>query len=404
MRYTPLVSFRPSDWRCRERRTTRLIKRGIMRILQCMASIDPRKGGPSSASRALSAALAAQGHTVTLVAHNDGRGVGRVERLDGYEVRTFPLTFRRWQFSFRYLAWVRQNLRSYDAVLITSLFLGHSFFVPRIARKSGVPFAIRPHGSLNEADLARRGGLKRLYIRLIELQSLKDARFVFCTSEAEARQARAFARLRCVVIPLGVSLPSLDSGHQKRTRDQVLFLGRLTRKKGVDILIAAVAHIRSLGVSVHLEIAGPDDEGLAALYRQEATRLGIAKSVQFTGFANPSRRAAALARSGVFVLPSADENFGIAVAEALAAGLPVVVTPGVSHAAMVQASRVGVVCERTPLEVAAAILTVMRLPEIEYDAMCVRAADVARTSFDWDRTALSLVSAYVLGAGAEGSP
>lgn len=367
-----------------------------MKILICMASVDPRRGGPSTAVRSLASNLAEQGHRVTITAHNDELSYSEYEEHDNYQVVKFPLTFRTWQLSLKYYFWIRRNVRNYDAVLVHSLFLSHSYFVAKFARKFHIPYSVRPHGSLNVEDMANNLPQKRLYMAVIERRNLRNAKFLFCTSQREADEARRFGKFRTEVIPLGVDASVIrDRDPGEVDRNLVAFIGRLTRKKGVEKIIESMPHLLKTNPSARVVIAGPDDEGLQTGFQELAAKHGVENSLSFTGHLDSNGRNELLSKAGVFVLPSLDENFGIGVAEAMAAGVPVVITPGVSHAAYVSEYNAGVVSSREPADFALKVSQILDLDEGKFAEMSANAQRLVSDHYSWQRSTERLVDSFL---------
>lgn len=365
-----------------------------MKILISMASVDPRRGGPSTAVRSLAAMLVAQGNSVTIVAHDDGsRNV--VGEDAPYKIIRFPLTSSIWQFSYAYFRWIARNIDDFDAVLVHSLFLSHSWYVPFFARLRGVPYAIRPHGSLNIRDMERGALKKSLYMRLIERRNLKRSQFIFCTSEREAMEAGRFGDFRRVVIPLGVDSSVISHREPKDIdRSLVAFIGRITRKKGIEVIIESMPALLEHDPSIRVVIAGPDDEKLQSKFENLANKLGVSDSLSFTGHLGPDARNDLLSKAGVFVLPSMDENFGIGVAEAMQAGVPVVISPGVSHAPFVEEYGAGVVTSRNPDEFASGVIQVLTADGSRYERMSRSAQKIVHDKYSWRASAESLVRSF----------
>lgn len=365
-----------------------------MKILISMASVDPRRGGPSTAVRSLAKTLTAQGHSVTVVAHDDKNGPSVAEDTT-YEIIRFPLTSALWQFSYEYLKWACQNIQKFDAVLVHSLFLSHSYFVPALARKHGIPYAIRPHGSLNIEDVARKRLQKSLYIAAVEKHNLRHADFLFCTSEREAQEASRFGNLRTKVIPLGVDSSVITSRDTHAVdRNLIAFIGRLTGKKGIEVIIESMPLILTENPDTHVVIAGPDDENLQAGFEGLARQLGVQDSITFPGHVDGEGRNRLLARAGTFVLPSLDENFGIGVAEAMTAGVPVVITRGVSHAAYVEEYNAGLISSRKPSDFASKVLELQRFDDQTYITFSANAQKLVADKYSWTRSASRLVSSF----------
>lgn len=379
-----------------------------MKILIAMASISSESGGPSTAARSMALSLVKRGHQVWITAHDDAQG-SKQTTSDDYSndssltVLRFPLTTRAWQYSKEYRRWINENIDQFDFVLSHSLFLSHSYFVARACRRRGVPYAIRPHGSLNRLDLANRRLLKMVYLRTIERRALTGARFAFCTSDMESEQARDWFGSRIVQIPLGV-----DEEFYRVVRDivpsRILFLARIAEKKGLEILIRALAQLKEEPghEALELRVAGDASGPLGVKARELAKALELSQSVDFVGHVRLDRRLEEFASAQVYVLPSLDENFGISVAEALAVGCPVVITPGVSHATAVTAYRAGIVVERNVDAVAAGIRTVLDLTQPAYDEMSKAARRLALDRFSWDRVAEQLEQAILVESLQEG--
>ncbi|MDT0223426.1 glycosyltransferase [Gordonia sp. AC31] len=378
-----------------------------MKILLCLASVHPDCGGPTTAAHGMADSLARAGHYVTTIAHDDGDGTGlsvrevsssSVDMLPNNSVVRFKRTTNRWQASVAYASWIVKNVRSYDAVVVHSLFLAHTQYVARTARFLNVPYAIRPHGSLNEADIAASNSRnKRRYIKIFERGTLNKAQFIFCTSESEAEGVRSWTRTPANVIPLGVTTEQLKpSPASSRDRSLVCFVGRVAEKKGLEILVEALPAMVEAVPDVRVVIAGPDEGGRIGRLQDRLTQLGVARKVEFPGFLGPAEKQELYRKAGVFVLPSRDENFGISTAEALYAGLPVVISRGVSHAGAVQESGAGVVVERDPSELSAAVVLIATEVIAEYSERSRRAHELASTSYSWDKTCAGILAGFEL--------
>ena len=173
----------------------------------------------------------------------------------------------------------------------------------------------------------------------------------------------------------------------------MLFLSRLHEKKNVPMLLRALASVRSSGRNVELTIAGDGDPKYRADLAAMTVQLGLTDHVRFVGHVDGEEKRRVLARADCFVLPSAHENFGIAVAEALAAGLPVIVTPGVALAPNVAAAGAGLVAEATDDGVAATLAWAADHPATLVE-MGQRAWRLARTDLSWETTCARLGDLY----------
>ncbi len=221
-----------------------------------------------------------------------------------------------------------------------------------------MPYVVSPRGALDPYLRARSRPVKAIAGVLWQRRLLEGAAALHVTSDEEARLIDDVAPdVPRAVVPNGIrwaefqDLPPAEEfrrahlgGHEGPV---VMYLGRLSHKKGLDVLVRAFAIVRRDAPDARLAIAGPDDEGLTPSLRALASREGVAGAVTFTGMLRGRDQLAALAAAAVWVLPSHSENFGIAAAEALAAGRAVIVSPNVNIAPEIAAAGAGVVSELT---------------------------------------------------------
>lgn len=357
-----------------------------MNILHLISFYVPayRYGGPVISTHALNKYLVRQGHKVTVYATNiDGKGTLDVPlcspgTLDGVTVRYFPCgVMRAWEYSSKLRKELCRTISSFDLVHFTSLFRATGFFGGYYARKNGVPYIISPRGSLMREPLRmKRPFLKRLYISLFERQSLRGASAIHFTSEAE-RDEYLEARLP---LTKGVVVPnSLDTELFQRVPDFgyfrshfalplhapiVLFLSRLTWKKGLDTLIPSFAKVKKEVPDALLVIVGADDEGYQSVVERWVREYHLQDAVRFVGHLEGDLKLAAYRDAQVFTLPSYSENFAMVVTEAMYLGLPVVVTQGVGIASVIQNAQAGVVVEKNEDSVSRVIISLLRDKEL----------------------------------------
>ena len=269
-----------------------------MRILHVIPSYLPavRYGGPIFATHGLCKALAARGHEVQVFTTNvDGPGnspvpIGLAVNLEGVQVRYFPCPL------FRQLYWapalgraLENEIDKFDVVHLHSVFLWPTWAAARAACKAGVPYVLSPRGMLVKELIRRRSRLaKSAWIHLIEKSNLEHAAAIHLTSELETLELERFGwRLpQLAVIPNGIGEPLAPAGDVCPDVDSivamqplVLFLGRLSWKKGLDRLLRAFAHSRT----GKLAIVGTDDEGLALQLEKQAEDLRIGERVRVLG-------------------------------------------------------------------------------------------------------------------------
>ena len=317
------------------------------------------------------------------VATTDDDGPGRLDVPLGRPIADGDATYRYFRrqtgfytVSWPLTRWLSAHVREYDVVHIHALFSYAALPASVCARRNGVPYVVRPLGTLNRFGMERRRPLlKRLSYRLIERRVLAGAARVHYTSEAERREAALVgAPGRAAVIPHGIELDRFraraSSGWIRRRaphlggRTTILFLSRIDPKKGLDLLLPAFAKVRAARSNVALVIAGDGSPAFVGRLRDESARLRIADAVYWAGLLDDDEKLAALADADLFVLPSYSENFGLAVVEAMASWLPVVVSDQVGIHHEVVEGNAGLV---TPCEVpalAAALTTLVADPAL----------------------------------------
>lgn len=381
-----------------------------MRVLHLIPSISPLRGGPSQAVLALAAAQRARGLDAVVLTTNDHGDQlladlppGRWVERQGVPV----LAFARWSPPLRplrefavapgLLAGLRRELAEVDLLHVHALFSFPSTAGMALARQLQVPYLVRSIGQLNRWSLRQSPRRKRLLLKLVERRNLNGARALHFTSEAEREEAADLGlRPPGIVLPLGVELPPLaepEPAAAAKRPVRWLFLSRIHPKKQLPLLFEALAELqrRQPDALWQLDLAGEGEASYLAQLHQLAEQWGIAERIHWCGFAAGAAKAALLARADWFVLPSASENFGIAAAEALAAGTPVILSPGVALAPDVERAGAGLVCEPEPSALAQALQTALLPPPA---ARVQAARRLAAERYSWPAIAAALERHY----------
>lgn len=259
--------------------------------------------------------------------------------------------------------WLARHIGEYDLVHIHALFSYATSAAANLAIKNRVPYVIRPLGVLNRWGMEnRRRLLKQLSFRFIEQRILTKAAAIHYTSRQEKLEAEeAGATTRSVVVPLGIDTSVFQPGTGAArfyerfpiasARQIILFLSRLDPKKGLDILLRAFREVHTAYPASLLVMAGDGDREFVAKLKNLAAELGIDEQVVWAGFLDGDDKTAAFAAATVFALPSYSENFGLALVEAMASGLPCVLSDQIGIAPDVDEFQAGSVvpCEDAPL-------------------------------------------------------
>ena len=386
-----------------------------MRVLHVIPSLASRTGGPAASVVESSLALQRCGVDVTIFATDmaeaaSSRTHERATQDDlpagarDLNVRLFPA---RWPYRLAYSPAMRRALdidvQRYDVVHVHSLFLYPQYAAYRSAYAAHVPYVVSPRGAL-DPFLRQRGRVVKAAADVLWQRSmLCGAAALHVTSDEEARLTADVAPgVPRHVVSNGIrwdEYQSLGSGAGFRSRylggsndPLVMYLGRISHKKGLDVLIRAFAIVLRDVSPARLAIVGPDDEGLAPRLVELARAEGVGERVVFTGMVRGDDKLDALAAADVWALPSHSENFGNAVAEALAAGVASVISPGVNIAPEIGAAGAAVVAPLS-VEAFAREISAQLRDDAGRAALGERARAFARR-YDWDVVGPRLAAMY----------
>lgn len=374
-----------------------------MKVLHVIPSLSIVHGGPSLALALMERALAQQGISVeTATTDDDGPGRRTGKPLDqpvreGNAVRWyFAKRLDFYKVSPAFARWIEREVGRYDLVHIHALFSFLPAVAARAARHAGVPYVVRPLGTLNEYGIKRRRPwLKALSMRLVEGPMLRHAAAVHFTSDEEAMQARALGlRVREAVIPLGIPVPGGARARMPGAAGaRLLYLSRLDAKKNLEGLLAALALLKDESPHLQLVVAGDGEARYVASLKEHARSLGVSGQVTWAGHIEGATKAAAFESADIFVLPSHSENFGIAAAEALAAGLPCVLGEGVAIAKDVVQARAGIAVGIDAPSIADGLRRMIGQDDL-LAACSANAAQLARERYSLDAMGAALKRLY----------
>ncbi|MFA6365068.1 MAG: glycosyltransferase [Candidatus Paceibacterota bacterium] len=297
--------------------------------------------------------------------------LGREVAIDGVKVFYFESSFPKyWQYSYEMQKCLANTIATFDVVHITSVFLAQSTLGAYYARKFKKPYIITPHGSLMKKPLSMNPFLKRLYVFFLEKRNIQNAVMHF-TTEIE-RNEFLETGLRCVktiVVPNAFEAKAVPEGVAKGAFRKkagvsndipiILFLGRLSKIKGIDTLIPAFADVLKKEPSAMLVLAGPDDGGYVSEIKDLISLYKIEDNTYFTGMVDGIEKQQLFLDSTIFVAPSYSENFGMAIVEAMHYHLPVIVSEGVGISPMIARGSAGMVIKKTREELVTAMLRLM---------------------------------------------
>jgi len=382
-----------------------------MRILHVIPTLNPAGGGPIEAVTRLGLEYRRQGNDVEILTLDDPQS--------GW-LTDFPLpyhalgpAFLNYRYTSRLVPWLKTNAPGFDLVVVNGVWQYSSFAVWRALSGTKTPYVVFTHGML-DPWFKRRYPLKHvkkwLYWPWAEYRVLRDATAVLFTAEEERRLARrSFWLYRCkeVVINYGTAAPPPDDGaaadrfrHAFPTvvgKRIILFFGRIHEKKGCELLIRAFGSMLrdSPGAerSWHLVFAGPDS---SPAYRRSLEKW-IAKccppgTVTWTGLLTGDLKWGAFRAADVFALTSHQENFGIAVAEALACGVPVLLSNQVNIWREIEHDHAGLIANDDDAGARALLDRWVALDEAARDTMRANAHRCFVNRFDVRNTSVQLAA------------
>jgi glycosyltransferase involved in cell wall biosynthesis len=278
-----------------------------------LASMLEVHGGPSRSVPALAQALQGRGIQVSLTVANDPpRGL------------------------MHYAARLAQNLRVMPRALLhdQGIWMATSHVAASVAHRAQVPFMVSPRGMLEPWALRHRRLKKQVAWMLYQRRDLKRAALIHVTSEAEAQHVRQLGLNQPIaVIPNGVDSPAELPPRTRHVPKRILFLSRLHPVKGLPLLIEAWRRTQPVGWE--LIVAGRGEERYERELKTQVYAAGLQETIRFVGAASETEKWGFYRSAEVFVLPTLSENFGLVVAEALAAGVPVITTTAAPWQALV---------------------------------------------------------------------
>lgn len=386
-----------------------VLDRRAMKLLHVIRTLDGQNiGGPSYALMGILKALAASGQNIECSVACNALSLGLAEDL----TKEFngAVAFHEFRvakhYPFYYSAdnanWLRDNVKRFDAVAIHGLWSWPAACAITRSRIDGVPFVIRPAGSLDPFDLQKKRVAKKLLGNSWLRWASRGGGTIHCTTNLEAERVETYGgRFRVEVLPLPVPDPLGGwRGSRQEARSSfdipedafvLLFMSRINYKKGLDILLPALKELkRSLPGLVFIFAgegsAGRDDDVMRYV-EDEGFGRGTLDWVRRVGYLSGAGKMRALAASDCFVLPSRNENFGVSVVEAAGAGLALALSSGVYIAEDFRLKKGAVVLNRTVEDWVEGLLRLAQAPEATR-AMGIRAREIWTNKY----------SAKVLGA------
>lgn len=379
-----------------------------MKILHIIPSISRKRGGPSTAILNMVKALRTEGIDSSILTTNDNIDYREddhpLEQWFVYNevpILMFPSLETKSKLLREYLVapsltkWLIENINAYDALHIHSIFSYCSTTSMLIARLKGIPYIVRTIGQLNTWSLSQSRLRKLLMLSIIERKNLERAYAIHVTSRAEMKDLNMiFHPKRILCLELGVEFSSQDLSLEKINCEDLrfVFLSRIHPKKQLDKLLQAftILNKRRKIKRWHLFIAGDGEKNYIESLKKFADDNNINDRVEWLGHLDEEKKIKLLRSCDWYVLPSKSENFGLSVVEALAAGLPVIVSQEVGISDVIKENNAGLVTNN--------LFTLVDALEIAFEGasfeMRQSAFKLANEKFSWKEIAKQLSLFY----------
>jgi glycosyltransferase involved in cell wall biosynthesis len=366
--------------------------------------MHPRAGGPPAVVENFTRETSKLGHSSEIISTPlfcDGDQWDLLKRLNGLAPTTFLSRFGELGSQ------LGQSVRSADIVHIHTLWSTLTAMARVNCVRHRRPYVLMPHGMLDPYSLAVKRRRKALYLWAIERRNIMGAKRLIYTTAEEARLTaiKSLSLPKGVVIPLGGDVPCENSEElasaflerfpRARDRRQLLFLGRLDFKKGLDRILMILPSITRVFPDILLTVVGDGTPEFEAMLNSAITARKLEDSVIVTGRLHGAAKWGAYASAELFLLPSRQENFAITVAEAMQMGVPVVISNRVNTWPDVKAAGAGVVLDEESIEsgLEDGILSLLK-DRGTLRLMSKRGQEYARKNLTWARAASKLLKCY----------
>lgn len=344
-----------------------------MKILRLIESADPKKGGPIAGIRASNEILIARNIHVT-VATLDSPSATFLQTIPCSQIEALGPPKTKLSFSANYSKWLNSNIQDYDAVIIHGVWQWSSIGALSALRNFSGKVYLFPHGSFDawDSEQNRLGFfVKKLYFYLFEKHVVNAVSKIFFTSTIELQNSLKKFNLpenKCTVVRYG--LVDLEVYKNESERKNILFLSRVHPKKGLELLVTALSQINN---DWQLTIAGDGDSQYVESVKTLVSDKNLSERVSFVGHVTGAEKLDLIKSNSVFILPSFQENFGLAVAEVMRAGMPVIISNHVNIFECVEDYNSGFVCERNLESLVDKLKSYFSLSNSEYEKMSLNA-------------------------------
>lgn len=365
-----------------------------MKILHIVQSLDPAWGGIARVLPELTTQLAKAGLECRIATLAGDRFGTPPETINGVEILSFPAKpDSRLGSSPEFNRRISDLVRETDIVHLHGLWSGQNWAAGKAIRKAGKPYIMTPHSMMMPWAWKRNAWKKRPIGWLFEHNNLRNATCLHALAEGEAEGMRTIGlNDRIEIIPNGIHVddyqnpPSLDRLFERfpaiKNKKCVLILGRIHPQKGIVAAMKGGFDALAAAEGWHLIVAGPDEAGMLPFLQAAIARKGVSDYVTFTGMLARDEVDACIHHAKVLLQPSMSEGLSMSIVEALAGGLPVIISTA-CNMPEVKTEDAGRVVAPSRVVVASALRKLVVLSDEELTAMGERGRKLARDRYDW---------------------
>ena len=367
-----------------------------MRIVFTTSALDKVFGGPPNAIVGASSGLASRGHSVSVIifgqtdiSEMQNQELFNVLRLNNVEVirlKSLKTRIRGGIPNLRDLSQISKMIKSADFVSVHGVYYYQNPIIAYICKRNDIPFSSMPHGALTIYQRKQKSFKKIILGGIFEKYVLDRAASIFTASDVEKGELPSKLIKKGRVVGLGIYPRTSPQKVVKKSQEifSFLYLGRITKKKRLDLLIKAVALLKSkTSTPFKLVVCGTGSEKLMETSKKLATNLNVDKIIEFRGWVSGEEKSLIMDDSHCFILTSNDENFGIAIPESLSHGLPCILTSKVATSKVVSDFKAGIVIDSLePGSISDAMLEMINFDML--DKLSLAAVEASK-EFYWDK-------------------
>ena len=382
-----------------------------MRLLHVIDTADTRSGGPIQGLK-VAAIRQQRGVDATVISLDpdefDDLAVLPFETHGLGQKHLINLFAPNFRYSSSMVPWIRENAHRFDAVIVHGIWCYHTIAVHTALKGTSIPYVVYTHGMMDpwfKNAYPLKHIKKQIYWWLFLGRALRDAALILFTAEDEKLLARGvflgYRKYKERVVKYGTvdapnNIDEQNAAFQERFpemagRRYLLFLSRIDPKKGCDLLISAFASIAERYPNLDLIMAGPDKTNWRPHLEALARSMGISSRIHWPGMLSGDVKWGAFRNAEAFVLPSHQENFGIAVAEALSCGLPVLISRRINIWREIDAAGAGLISEDTQAGTIKLLQTFVDLSQDRRKEMGEKARGIFLDRFNIDTNSMELI-------------